>query len=308
MTKSRKRNGKRGITAIEKDLEDARLRYAEHRKSTCHLLLLGDTSIQRTLVDRVYDNLRGDEYIGDHLEVIVESAGGDIDAAYNLAQLFRSHAPENLVFVIPRWAKSAATLLVCGGDTVCMTPIAELGPLDPQITATNPFEQRIERFSPLHIESTLQLIRDEFESGNSKLADGLMQRLQFPLTLGRFKKSLEVGRDYVEKLLTTRMLKDEAETAQKIAERLTSGYADHSWCITIGEAKELGLKVEELDDAALDIVWHIHKLSQEKAAKLKEIKKAKMKKELKDIPPELLDRLNVDSVQASELELTNPQD
>lgn len=102
-----------------------------------------------------------------------------------------------------------------------------------------------------------------------------MQRLQFPLTLGSFKKSLEVGRDYVEKLLTTRMLKDDVDTARKIAEQLTSGYADHSWCITIGEAKDLGLRVEELDDRALEIVWQIHKLSREKANKLKKLESAK---------------------------------
>ena len=235
-------------------------------------------------MDKVYDDLRGEKCTDGSLEVILESGGGDIDAAFNLAQLFRRHAAEKLLFIVPRWAKSAATLLACGGDTICMTPIAELGPLDPQITVANPLEQRIEQFSPLHIESTLQLIREEFDSGNSKLADGLMQRLQFPLTLGRFKKSLEVGRDYVEKLLTTRMLKDDNETAKKIAEQLTSGYADHSWCITIGEAKDLGLRVEELDDNALEIVWQIHSLSREKAKKLKEMEETKSRKKSSTYP------------------------
>ena len=107
--------------------------------------------------------------------------------------MFRLFGSEKLTFIIPRWAKSAATLLVCGGDEILMTPVAELGPLDPQITVMNPLENRIEKFSPLHIESTLELIQVEFENGNSELANGLLQRLQFPLTLGRFKKSLELG-------------------------------------------------------------------------------------------------------------------
>lgn len=151
MTESRRRKS-RTVAAIEEDLEKARQQYAEHRKSACYLLLLGSANIRSTLVDRVYDDLRGEKCANGHLEVILESGGGDIDAAYNLAQLFRRQTTENLLFIVPRWAKSAATLLVCSGDIVCMTPIAELGP----ITATNPFEQRIEQFSPLHIESTLQ--------------------------------------------------------------------------------------------------------------------------------------------------------
>lgn len=41
----------------------------------------------------------------------------------------------------------------------------------------------------------------EFDRGNDKLANGLLQRLQFPLTLGGIKKSLEVGKEYLVRLL-----------------------------------------------------------------------------------------------------------
>ena len=305
-TKPTKRT-RRTIENIEKDMEAARQQFAELRNSNCYLLLLANSSIKPALVDRVYDDLKSDQYKGEQLEVIVDSGGGDIDPAYNLAQLFRTFAPEKLVFVIPRWAKSAATLLSCGGDSICMTPIAELGPLDPQYTIFDPFEKRREHFSPLHIESTLQLIRDEFESGNSQLAEGLMQRLQFPLTLGRFKKSIELGRDYVERLLTTRMLKEDIDSSKKIAETLTSGYADHSWCITIGEAKELGLKVEELDGEVLDVVWHIHQLSRELSDKREANERAKLKKVLKNIPPELLEQLDVDLIPSNAMNETESE-
>jgi hypothetical protein len=118
----------------------------------------------------------------------------------NLAQILRSFGTENLTFIVPRWAKSAATLLVCAGDRILMAPPAELGPLDPVIVEMNPLERRMEQFSPLHIDATLELIREEYKNGNKQLADGLMQRLQFPLTLGSFKKSLDIGKQYLEKL------------------------------------------------------------------------------------------------------------
>ena len=117
------------------------------------------------------------------IDVIVDSSGGDIDAAYNLSNLFRRFAKEELNFIVPRWAKSAATLLVCSGDKIFMAPVTELGPLDPQITDFNPLEKRLEQFSPLHIGATLELIRKEFAGGNDKLAESLVERLQFPMRL-----------------------------------------------------------------------------------------------------------------------------
>lgn len=281
----------RTIAAVEKEIDDACNELAKIRNSKCFPLLLSDTSIRNTTVDRVYDRLRDGKYDGGSLDVVIDSSGGDIDAAYNLSLLFRRYGSGSLTFFIPRWAKSAATLLICAGDEIHMTPVAELGPLDPQITATNPFERRVESFSPLHIESTLQLIRDEFDNGSSRLAEGLINRLQFPLTFGSIKKSLDVGREYVERLLLSRMLKENKEAVEKIGKRLTTGYADHSWCITVDEAQEMGLKVSEIKDESLDIVWKIHKLNSEKSDLISQEREDKLKEKLKDLPPELLNAL-----------------
>lgn len=153
-------------------------KLCEVRRSLCYPLLLDSALIGPNLVDDVYQELReGYTNISGILDVLVHSSGGDIDAAYNLAQLFRRFGEKRLTFIVPRWAKSTATLLVCAGDEILMTPVAELGPLDPQITEMNPLERRMESFSPLHIESTLELIRDEYKKGNQQLADALMQRL-----------------------------------------------------------------------------------------------------------------------------------
>ena len=111
----------------------------------CYPFLFIDEEITTETVDRVFDDLQcsfGTNLSSGRLAVIVASPGGDINAAYNLALLFRQYGSRELTFVVPRWAKSAATLIVCGGDKVLMTQVAELGPLDPQITEHNPLEQR----------------------------------------------------------------------------------------------------------------------------------------------------------------------
>lgn len=284
------------IKRLEKEIRSRLVRLVNIRsKVSCYPLLLNDVNIGPRLVDEVFEELRRDfKSCNGKLDVIVDSGGGDIDAAYNLAQLFRKFGTTELNFIVPRWAKSAATLLVCSGNSILMTAVAELGPLDPQITAMNPLEGRLEQFSPLHIESTLALIREEFEKGNKELANALMERLQFPLTLGSFKKSLDIGKQYLVNLLSSRMLasKENGKNLSiDIANRLTEGYADHGFCINVDEAKNIGLDAKELDGEELDIVWEIHQLNFQKRRLEEKIRGEEIMKQLKELPPAILDKL-----------------
>ena len=281
------------ISEIDQKVEELLVRLGKTfgEGAVCYPLMSANEEITSTTVDEVFDDLRESEVSSGHLVVLVDSGGGDIDAAYNLAMLFRRYGYKRLIYVVPRWAKSAATLLVCGGDTVMMTPVAELGPLDPQITQMNPLEQRLERFSPLHIESTLELIRNEFSQGNTDLAQGLMQRLQFPITLGTFTKSLELGKQYAEKLLMSRMFENNPQVAQDVASRLVEDYADHGFCINIDEAKALGLTVEELPEDQLEPVWDIHKLTRRRSLLLAEKRQNETMERLRELDPTVLEDL-----------------
>lgn len=258
----------------------------------CYPLFIGPPSIGNNLVNDIFEELRSDYSQEDgKLDVIIHSSGGDIDAAYNLSQLLRRYGTEHLDFIVPRWAKSAATMLVCSGDKILMSPIAELGPLDPQITEMNPFEGRLERFSPLHIGSAIDLIREEYREGNEKLAEGLLGRLQFPMTLGSYRSMINIGKEYLTKLLSTRMLKGKPARVKKIAEKLTSGYVDHGYCIDVTEAQALGLVAEELTGKQLDVSWKIFKLFEEMREIEKQEKQQQITDQLKELPPEILDRL-----------------
>lgn len=278
------------ISGKVKDLETLR------NNCLCFPLLMGGVSIGPSMVDDIYDDLLLKCKGAGKIDVLIESGGGDLNSAYSLANLFRKFGNVELNFIVPRWAKSAATLLVCSGDRIFMTPVAELGPLDPQITQFNPLEKRLEKFSPLHIEATLELIRNEFKNGNEKLANGLMERLQFPLTLGSFTKSLDIAVQYLTKLLSTRMLKGDENSSlvKTIGRQLTTCYADHGFSINIDEARLIGLKIEELPEDQLKVVWGIHKLNLEKRKIEKTIKEKKMAEMMKGIPKELLENIPQD--------------
>jgi len=275
------------LQELDNKIQQALAQFREHRGTAVYSLFIGDLSIDPNTVNDVFDDLCASiPNPNARLDVIVDSPGGDIHAAYNLARLFRRFAREELNFIVPRWAKSAATLLVCSGDRIYMSPIAELGPIDPQITQFNQFEGRYEHFSPLSIEATLDLIRSEFSQGNEKLANGLLQRLQFPLTLGGIKKSLDVGKEYLVRLLTTRMFsgEDAEEQAKSIGQMLVENYVDHGFCIDVDEAKSIGLKVQELEGDDLRLVWKIYRLNEQKQEIERAMKRSEMAELLKNHP------------------------
>ena len=268
---------------------------AAKRGAYIYPLFIGEgLNIDADTVDDVYDSLIEKCSSVKRIEVIINSGGGDLHAAYNLGLLFRRFGSEHLRFIIPRWAKSAATLLVCAGDVIYMCPVAEIGPVDPQITQMNPMERRLEEFSPLHIEATLELIRDEFQNGHAKLANGLLQRLQFPLTLGGFKKSLEIGKEYITRFLSTRMFHKEEnprEKAGEIAKQLVECYQDHGFCIDPTEAIRLGLRVEELPSDEERMVWDVYKLNKQKEESERLVKEKQMQDAVKNLPPDVLKRM-----------------
>ena len=144
-------------------------------------------------------------------------------------------------------------------------------------------------FSPLDIESTLELIQSEYANGNKEMADGLLQRLQFPLTLGRFKKTLDLSKQYLGALLATRMLRDRNDEAQEAARLLTEGYSNHGYCINLEECQKIGLEAAEIEEPQLRVVWEIHRLSSRRRELKREMQ---IRDKIGKLPPSLLDDLS----------------
>ena len=164
MPKSKKKPPNTQIQNIKKQVSDLeskiskKIEELQKIRDGCLCYPFLGMDINSSVVDDIFNDLRSKHKECDgRIDIIIDSGGGDIDAAYNLSMFFRKYGDKELNFIIPRWAKSAATLLVCSGDKILMSPVAELGPLDPQITQINPLEKRLERFSPLHIKSTLDM-------------------------------------------------------------------------------------------------------------------------------------------------------
>ena len=96
------------------------------------------------------------------------------------------------------------------------------------------------------------------------------------------------------------MLKDNIELAKQIGKQLTTGYADHTFCIDIEEAQRIGLKAELVPAEQLEAVWNIHRLTRKKHELEQAKKRKEIRKRIKELPTELLKKLPEDLLRGIE--------
>jgi len=220
-------------------------------------------------IDVIYTALRELGHV-DRLGIILFSNGGDIDEAYVLATYLQDLAREKLVFYVPRYAKSAATLLALAGDEVVLLPVAELGPVDPVI-----YDPNTNRYIPLQsILEILNLLSQRGLSGD--IAKAILERIPV-VELGDYKRAVEHNAELCEKVLTRRMLKDNPGKAKEVASKLVS-YKQHLAAITLKDLLELGVKAREAAGQEAEYLWRLHQLWVENVIEYEEL-----------IPPEAVE-------------------
>src|SRR5487761_1687034 len=107
-------------------IQDAQLEdREEYAKDSVHMI--GDVLASAFFAARHSSLSKGQK-----IALFIDSNGGLARSAYELAMLLRRHCG-GFTAVIPRHAKSAATLLTLGADQIIMNDHAELGPLDVQV-------------------------------------------------------------------------------------------------------------------------------------------------------------------------------
>jgi hypothetical protein len=235
------------------------------RKSTIVPILFTDVAtIDADSVSDVYEFLEHEKELRDLdvFELILHSEGGDLDAALHLSRILRTYVKPSgqIKVIVPRLAKSAATLVACCGDTLVMDKPSELGPLDP-IWMTRLGD---EYYSPLAIPKTIEFLNDMENAlpKKSRIIEIIAKNLSVE-RMGLFKASLDDAIPPTVELLSTRMFKndpDGAEKAKHVAQRFAQGYPEHGYPIGLKEALELGLKVETASREQWKKIWQIWRM------------------------------------------------
>ncbi|OGS20287.1 MAG: hypothetical protein A2252_12065 [Elusimicrobia bacterium RIFOXYA2_FULL_39_19] len=164
------------------------------------------------------------------LLLVLYSTGGEIGSAYLISKLCREYSNGKFVVVVPRQAKSAATLICCGADEIHMGSLSELGPIDPQIN----------RLPALGLKNSVEHIAElvsKYPQSSEMFAKYLKLSLA-PVNLGYYERVAQSAAQYAERLLKLRSSKLKNKHA-KIAEGLVYSYKDHGFVIDKGEAEEI---------------------------------------------------------------------
>ena len=211
----------------------------------------------RNFIEEVKTNsTRTDETIA----VVLRTAGGSAETSERLVDVLRQHY-ENLFFVVPDMAMSAGTILCMAGDKIYMDYSSTLGPIDPQVMASDGSGY----IAALGI---LDRVNAIINKPQLSAADVIFLRGQDLGKLARFEQARDLSVELLKNWLVKYKFKDwnvhrttnpgtpvtdeeKQERAEEIAKALSDNkiWHSHGRALTISKLKQLRL---EIDDYSAD--------------------------------------------------------
>jgi hypothetical protein len=258
-----------------------RFAKARQRKTVVYMLGAGDPTANRPdipMTKRTAEQLVNS--LGDHrfddLDLIVQSSGGDIHAAYLIMSTLRERmkGEGELIACVPSRAQSAATLLCLGADKILLGELGALGPLDAQIRVGVTDAGTPNYISALHLLKALSRLQEFSLESFTAMAGHLdahqashddqikygikySQAITRPLFehiqsggVGYWDQMLKTGEEYGRRLLERGDLVmkdteiDRKDHIKSIVHQLVFEYPSHELVIDRGVLKELSLRAE----------------------------------------------------------------
>ncbi len=228
---------------------------------------------------RVRNELKDQQF--QELDLVINSVGGSIHAAYQIVELLRMHTKQ-LIACVPFYAKSAATLLCVAADAIILDELAQLGPLDTQVleerkagkgnyvSALNPFKtlEQLQKFAleTLDVAVKMMVMRSGMDLDEClQHATAFVRTTTEPLfgrlsaeKLGEYSRALSVGKEYGDRLLR-RFAKWDEQKREEVLEKLVHGYPSHDFIIDYQELQEIGFHAELFKEEERDVVQGLFK-------------------------------------------------
>ena len=203
--------------------------------------------------------------------ILIDSPGGLAKTSFQVARLFNRRG--GFIALIPRSAKSAATLLSLGAEEIYMGLDAELGPLDAQYSDSDR-EDVMSALDEVHsLERLNAAAMEVFDQTMQLLLPRTGKRVDYllPISLDytasilkplvenidavnytRMSRVLRVAEQYAVRLLSANH-RYSPEEASNIARRLVEMYSEHGFVIDSDEARGIGLKIQTLPQELSEI-------------------------------------------------------
>lgn len=246
---------------------------ASYKSLTDHFFLLGlmdsQTSIGDYELDRIFEALKAKDakHANKDILLVLLSKGGSIEPAFQISKLCKQHAKKKFITAVPRYAKSAATLLAIGSDEIHMSALGQLGPIDPQIDG----------LPALGVVQALESVASIVEK-HPDSAEMFARYLQRKLTveqIGYCERIAESATQYAERLLGNKsaLLPN---SVSDVASDLVREYKDHGFVIDLEEARlHLGDAWLHTDTEALKLAEAIYDILEDANLLLRLFKKSR---------------------------------
>lgn len=244
--------GSRVITLFYSDRGIAGTRIADDvlRPLYDHLLSISRNSGRKAETERI--------------DLILYTRGGAVETPWKMVTKIRQFSKEFTV-TIPFRAYSAGTMIALGADTILMSPMSELGPIDPSLQVQpdvlgNPFLIPDPGVEDVAAYLTFLTSRAGI-SDQAPLAETVKVLAEHvtPTLLGRLERTYSHIRLVARKLLSLPKPPYPEATIDAISEALTEKMYAHGHGIGVGEAAELGLKAKKMESPLDRLVWELYR-------------------------------------------------
>jgi ATP-dependent protease ClpP protease subunit len=200
-----------------------------------------------------------------NLVLVISSPGGSAVAAERIVNICRTYGHGHFSVIVPKMAKSAATMVCLGAKQVHMSHTSELGPIDPQILIREP-DNRSTRYLAAHeiLESYSELMTKANRSLRGRLEPYLQQLQRFDARdIRAIRSAQELSESIAVNCLQDEALagKTKTEIKAKLKPFLKPRYTTvHERPIYHAMATRCGLSVEVHDvrSPVWRIVWKLY--------------------------------------------------
>lgn len=212
------------------------------RGSKLVLFFCGDSPITHVTCYRLLKIIRKLGAL-DKLDLLIDSSGGDIDAAAKIIKALRNHC-KSFSVIIPCFCKSAATLIAISSDEQVMCKASELGVADPQVR-----EPTTGSWIPAHsIKEAIDFIE---ETKDTLVKLSLADKLP-PLLIGAYRDAENAAKQYIQEALEK--LGDKKDEA---IHTFTKRFVSHGYPIDRELCKQVGLNVVLPDEDLENKIWDL---------------------------------------------------